>query len=111
MEEKPSFSIGNFYAVCGNFDSEFCNLFNSHYHVLIDTTTFENKTLKRYQSFPVPCVYTAFKFWFCTALILETNGEVFSKLILAIEFNSSAEKIDAQSVRKRLPAFANNNNI
>ena len=91
------------------FGSEFCNFLNSHYHVLIDTTTFENKTLKRYQSFPVPCVYTAFNFLFWTAPNLETNGDVFSKLILAIEFNSSAEKIEAQSVRKRLPAFANNN--
>ena len=42
VEEKPSFSIGNFYAVCAHIDSEFCNLVNSHYHVLIDTTTFEN---------------------------------------------------------------------
>ena len=41
---------------------------------------------------------------------METNGDVFSKLKLAIDFNSSAEKIDSQSVRKRLPAFANNNN-
>ena len=57
----------------------------------------------------MPCVYTAFKFLYWTAPNLETNGDVFSKLILAIEINSSAEKIDAQSVRKRLPAFANNN--
>ena len=110
VEEKPTFSIGNCYAVCAHFDSEFCNLVSSHYHVLIDTTTFENETLKRFQSFPVPCVYTAFKFLFWTAPNLETNGDVFSKLKLAIEFNSSAEKTDSQSVRKRLPAFANNNN-
>ena len=97
--------------MCAHFDSEFCNLVNSHYHVLIDTNTFENETLKRYQSFPVPCVYTAFKFLFWTAPNLETNGDVFSKLILAIEFNSSAEKIDAKSVRKRMPAFANNHNL
>ena len=111
MEEKASFSIGNFHAVCAHFYSELCNLVNSYYHVLIDTTTFENKTLKRYQSFPVPCVYTAFKFMFWTAPNLETNGDVFSKLILAIEFNSCAEKIGAQSVRKRLPALAVNNNL
>ena len=73
-------------------------------------STFENETLKRFQSFPVPCVYTAFKFLFWTAPSLETNGDVFSKLKLAIDFNSSAENIDSQSVRKRLPAFANNNN-
>ena len=64
VEEKLCFSIGNFYAVCTQFYSEFCNIVNSHFHVLVDTTTFENETLKRYQSFPVPCVYTAFKFLF-----------------------------------------------
>ena len=111
LEEKPSFSIGNFYAVCAHFDSKFCNLVNSHYHVLIDTTTFENETVKRYQSFPVPCVYTAFKFLFWTAPNLETNGDVFTKLKLSIEFNGSGEKTDSQSVRKRLPAFANHNNL
>ena len=111
LEEKPSFSIGNFYSVCAHFDSEFCNLVNSHYHVLIDTTTFENETVKRYQSFHVPCVYTAFKFLFWTAPNLETNGDVFTKLKLAIEFNGSGEKTDLQSVRKRLPAFANHNNL
>ena len=88
VEEKSSFSIGNFYAVCAHFDSEICNLVNSQYHVLIDTTTFENETLKRYQSFPVPCVYTAFKFLLWIAPNLENNGDVFSRLILAIEFNS-----------------------
>ena len=113
LEEKPSVSIGNFYAVCAHFDSEFYNLVNSHYHVLIDTTTFENETVKQYQSFsfPVPCVYTAFKFLFWTAPNLETNGDVFTKLKLAIEFNSSREKTDSQSVRKRLQAFANHNNL
>ena len=84
LEEKPSFSIGNFYAVCAHFDSEFCNLVNNHYHVLIDTTTFDNETVKRYQSFPVPCAYTEFKFLFWTAPNLETNGDVFTKLKLAI---------------------------
>ena len=110
VEEKSTFSIGHCYVVCAHFDSEFCNLVSSHYHVLIDTTTFENETLKRFQSFPVPCVYTALKFLFWTAPNLETNGDVFSMPKLAIEFNSSAEKTDSQSVRKRLPAFANNNN-
>ena len=97
--------------MCAHFDSEFCNLVNSHYHVLIDTTTFENETVKRCQSFPVPCVYTAFKFLFLTAPNLDTNGDVFTKLKLAIEFNGSGEKTDSQSVRKRLPAFANHNNL
>ena len=100
VDEKPSFSVRNFYAVCAHFDFEFCNLVKSHYHVLIDTTPFENDTLKGYQSYHVPCVYIAIKFLFCTAPSLETNGDVFSKLILAIEFNFSAEKTDSRSVRK-----------
>ena len=107
MEEKPAFSFENFFAVCAHFDSEFCNLVNSHYHVLNDTTTFENETVKQYQNF----VYTVFKFLFWTASNLETNGDMLLKLKLAIKFNSSAAKTDSQSVHKRLPAFANSNNL
>ena len=61
----------------------------------------------------MPCVNTAFKFLFWTAPNLETNGDLFSKLKLAIEFNSSAEKTTSkkQSVRNRLPAFTNHNNL
>ena len=61
----------------------------------------------------MPCVYTAFKFLLWTGPNLETNVDVFSKRILAIELNSTVprKKIDAQSVRKQLPAFANNNNL
>ena len=41
VEEKPTFSNTNVYAVCAHFDSEFCGLVTNHYHVLLDTTTFE----------------------------------------------------------------------
>ena len=41
---------------------------------------------------------------------METNGDVFTKLKLAVEFNSSADKVDSQKVRKQLPAFACHNN-
>ena len=91
MEEKPSFSIGIFYAVYADFDSEFYNLVNIHYHVVIDTKTFENDTLKLNQSFPVPCIYTIFEFLFWTAPNLKTNEDVFLQLKFAIEFNSSVE--------------------
>ena len=77
VEEKPSLSMVIFYAVCAYFDSEFCCLVKSHYPVLIDRNTFENDTLIRYQSFPVHCIYTAFKFLFWTAPNFETNGDVF----------------------------------
>ena len=43
VEEKLTFSIGNLYAVCAHFDSEFCNLVDSYYHILTDTSTFENE--------------------------------------------------------------------
>ena len=77
-----------------DFDSEFYNLVNIHYHVLIDTTTFANDTMKLNQRFPVPCIYKIFKLLFWTALILETSGDVFPKIKLAMEFNfnSSVEK-------------------
>ena len=110
VEEKPTLSNTNVYAVCAHFDSEFCGLVTNHYHVLLDTTTFEKETLKRNQNFPVPCIFTTFKFLFSTATTLETNGDVFTKLKLAVEFNSSADKVDSQTVRKQLPAFACHNN-
>ena len=111
VEEKPTLSNTNVYAVCAHFDSEFCGLVTNHYHVLLDTTTFKKETLKRNQNFPVPCIFTTFKFLFSTATTLETNGDVFTELELAIDFNSSADKFDSQTVRKRLPAFACHNNV
>ena len=109
VEEKPAFSKTNFYAVCAHFDSEFCTLVTNHYHILIETTTFEKETLKRNQNFPVPCIFTAFKFLFLTAATLETKEDVFTKLKLSVEFISSADKVDSQTLRKQLPAFAYNN--
>ena len=79
VEEKPGFAIGNFHAMCPHFDSEFCNLVKALSTFWL--TTFENDTLKWYQSFPVPCVYTDLKFLFWTASILKTNGDVFLKPI------------------------------
>ena len=111
VEEKPNLSNTKVYAVCAHFDSEFRGLVTNHYHVLLDTTTFEKDTLKRSQNFPVACIFTTFKFLFSTATTLETNGDVFTKLKLLIEFSSSADKVDSQTVRKQLPAFACHNNV
>ena len=47
VEEKPTLSNTNVYAVCAHFDSEFRDLVTNRYHVLLDTTTFEKETLKR----------------------------------------------------------------
>ena len=111
FEEKLTLSNTNVYKVCAHFDSEFCGLVTNDYHVLLDTTTFEKETLKRNQNFLVPCIFTTFKFFFSTATTLETNGDVFIKLKLAVEFNSSADKVDSQTVRKQLPAFACHSNV
>ena len=86
-----------------HFDSEFCGLVTNHYHVLLDTTTFEKETLKRNQNFPVLCIFTTFKFLFSTATTLETNGDVFTNLKFAVEFNSSADKVDSKNNCQLLP--------
>ena len=109
VEEKSTLSSTNVYAVYAHFDSEFSGLVTNHYHVLLDATTFEKETLKRNQNFPMPCIFTTSKFFFLTATTLETNGDVFTNLKLAVEFNSSADKVDSQKVRKQVPAFAYNN--
>ena len=109
VEEKPTLSNTNVYSVCAHFDSEFCGLVTNHYHVLLDATTFEKETLKRSQNFPVPSIFTTFKFLFSSSTTLDTYGEIFRKLKLAVEFNSSADKLHSQTVRKQLPAFSYNN--
>ena len=76
-----------------------CNLVTNRYQVLIDTATFEKEPLKRNQTFPVPCIFTAFKFLSSTTTNLETNGDVFKTLKLAVEFNSSAEKADSDNTQ------------
>ena len=43
VEEKPTLSNTNFYAVCARFDSEFCGLVTNHYHVLLNTTISKKK--------------------------------------------------------------------
>ena len=111
VEEKLTLSNTNVYAVCAHFDSEFCGLVTNHSHVLLDTTTLEKETLKRNLNFPVRCIFTSFTFLFSTATTLETNGDVFTKLKLAVEFNSSADKVDSQTVRKQLPVFVCHSNV
>ena len=69
VEEKPTLSNINVYAVCPHFDSEFCGLVTNHYHVLNDTTTFENETLKRNQNFTC-----ALNFYNLQILIFDCNN-------------------------------------
>ena len=61
VEDKPALSKTNVHALCALFDSELSGLVNNHYHVLLDTTTFEKETLKQNQNFPLPCNFTTFQ--------------------------------------------------
>ena len=79
-------------------------------YLFLKLLTFEKETLKRNQNFPVPCIFTAFKFLFSTTARLETNGDAgFTTLKSAVEFNSSAKKADSQTICIQLPAFAYTN--
>ena len=70
---------------------------------MIDSSTDIGST-KQNKSFAVPCLFTTFKHLFSNSSKLETNGEVFTKLKLAVDFNDkTAEKIDPATVHKRLP--------
>ena len=102
------------FAVCSHFDSEFCQLTTTtstnHFHVLIDTTeaaTNYDDIFKRIKAFPVSCLFTTFRYLFSSAVDLETKGDVFFKLKLAVDFNIKNEEKpeSAAKVRKRLPAI------
>ena len=112
--EKINWSSVKNFAVCFHFDSEFCQLTTTtstnHFHVLIDTSeaaTTHNDIFKRNKAFPVSCLFTTFRYLFSSAVDLETKGDVFFKLKLAVDFNiKNEEKPEpAATVRKRLPAI------
>ena len=107
LEDKPTITSFNNYAVCPHFDSEFCQLATNHFHLIDTYSTIElNETLKQIKIYAVPCLLSTFKHLFSTSTKLETNGDVFSKLKLAIEYNNRAvEKLGSVTVRKRLPIF------
>ena len=91
------------YAVCPHFESEFCQIATNHFNFLIDSSTDIGST-KHNKSFAVPCLFTTFKHLFSNSSKLETNGEVYTKLKLAVDFNEkTGEKIDSATVHKRLP--------
>ena len=98
-----------------HFDSAFCQLTTTtkstnHFHVLIDTsetaTTYDD-IFKRSKAFPVSCLFTTFRYLFSSATDLETKGDVFFKLKLAVDFNIKNEEKpeSAATVRKRLPTI------
>ena len=61
VDQKPTDidSLNN-YAVCPHFQSEFCQIANNHFHLLIDSSTDIGST-KQNKSFAVPCLFTTFK--------------------------------------------------
>ena len=105
-EEKPSSMFARNYAVCMHFENGYCELLPSnHYHVLFDVSEVSTEILKRNKLYAVPCLYTTFKTFFSNGATVETTGEIFEKLKLAVEYNSSAPptKGEATSIQKRLP--------
>ena len=102
--------------MCSHFYSAFCQLTKTttkstnHFHVLIDTseaaTTYDD-IFKRDKALPLSCVFTIFRYLFSSATDLETKGDVFFKLNLAVNFNTKNEEKpeSAAAVRKRLPTI------
>ena len=94
------------YAVCMHFENGYCELLPSnHYHVLFDVSEVSTKILKRNKLYAVPCLYTTFKSFFSNGVTVETTGEIFEKLKLAVKNNGSAPptKGEATSIQKPLP--------
>ena len=105
-DEKPDLTAPNNYAVCPHFESEFCPLHTNHFHVLIESAI-DVETMKPIKTFASPCLFTTFRHLFSTSTSLESKGDTFSKLQLAVDFNNkSGEKMDVGNVRKRLPPLA-----
>ena len=85
-----------------------CTLKTNHCHVLQDISdvtksSYESKFKKSYK---LPCLYTTFKILFANANTLELSGEIFQKLVLAVEYNKNL-RIDSNSIHKLLPNFSN----
>ena len=86
VDQKPTdiTSLNN-YAVCPHFESELCQIATNHFHFLIDSST-DIGCIKLNKSF------ATFKHLFSNSSKLETNGEVFTKLKLAVDFNNKTGK-------------------
>ena len=109
-EEKPSSMFARNYAVCIHFENGYCEVLTSnHYHVLFELSDVSTEILKRNKLYAVPCLYTTFKTFFSNGATVETTGEIFGKLKLAVEYNGSAppKKGEETSIQKRLPNLSN----
>ena len=111
--EKPDSTIAKIYALCTHLDNEYCRvLLTNHYHVLFDLTDALKDFIKQSKFYTVPCLYTTFSCLFANNRTLETTGEVFEKLKLAVECDSSTDQLkrDLEQVYKLLPNAVNSNN-
>ena len=108
--EKPNVTTLNNCVVCPHFESEFCQLSNNNFHVLIESAI-DVEIMKPVKTFAVLCLFTTFRHLFSTSSSLLVNGDK-SKLQLALNFNNkSGEKMDTAKARKRLPPATKNKKI
>ena len=90
-EEKLNFSCLKNFAFCMHFENVHCDCNpTNHYHVLIDVSEFSADFLKQTKPCSVPCLFTTFNYLFSSSDILEAKGDVFQKLLLAVEYNKSS---------------------
>ena len=80
----------NNFALCSHYDSVFCqqsttNQHQHHLHVLTSSTHYGLNTTKRYNMYSVPCLFATLRLLFSLAQDLKTKGDVFTKLILAVD--------------------------
>ena len=66
------------------------------------TKSSDKSKLKK--SYTMPCIYTTFKILFGNSNTLELNGEIFRKLVWALEYNKN---LSVDSIQKLLPNFSN----
>ena len=84
-----------------------------HYNVLIDASEFSAGFLKQTKPSSFPCPFLTLRYLFSPSDTLAAKGDVFQKLLLAVEYNKSnfngCSKADATaSVQRRLPRFTKN---
>ena len=72
-----------------------------------ETATTYDEIFNRNKAFPLSCLFTTFRYLFSSATGLETEGDVFFKLKLAVDFNIKNEEKpeSAATVPNRLPSI------
>ena len=91
--------------MCPHFDSEseFCQPATNHFYILLDSTSELNEAMQQIKTYAVPCLFTTFKHLFPTSTKLETNGDVLSKLKLAIEYKNQYANCDSTQTASNIP--------